>query len=238
MTQEFAAVAGVILPGIFAVENQRQCQRAARVHAFDDNADAPIEVLGGVGGVHAAIDEADQIGKIMISKDAGDFASAETDAQRRVEAIGIRRNPFAVAAKADIQGATENAFIAREPAEAEFGGDGERLVGNRSLRRPQPHGRRSEKPFVIRAGADELLAGIFGVAERGAGQRGSGIGLPRDIRIAKQRQNRMVKRRGGDFDLSGVARAAIFRQDARQKLDLLGAQRLLFRFRKIASFLR
>ena len=60
LAQKFAAIAGVILPGIFAVENQRQSQRAARVHAFGDGADTAVEVLGGGDSVHAAVNEADQ----------------------------------------------------------------------------------------------------------------------------------------------------------------------------------
>src|SRR4029077_20933433 len=69
LAQKFAAVAGVILPGIFAIENQRQRQRDARLDAFGDRARAAVEVLRGGGRVHAAVYEADQIVKIMIAKD-------------------------------------------------------------------------------------------------------------------------------------------------------------------------
>ncbi len=158
--------------------------------------------------------------------------------QRRVKAIGIRGNALAIAAESDIQSAAEHAFVAAEPAEAEFGGDGKRFVRNRSFRRPQADGRRAEKPLVIGARPNELFAGVFGMAKRGAGQRRSGIGLPRDVRIAKQRQNRMIKRRGGDFDLSRVTRAAIFGQNASKQFELLGAQGLLVRFGEVASLLR
>ncbi len=176
LAQKFAAVAGVILPGIFAVENQRQGQRAARVHAFGDGADAAVEVFGGRARVHAAVNEADQIGKIMIAKDAGDFAFAETYSQRRVQAIGIRGHAFAVAAETDIQRAAEHAFVAREPAKAQFGGDGKRVVRDRAFRRPEADGRRAKEALVIGPRANELLAGVFRMAERGAWQRRSGIG--------------------------------------------------------------
>ena len=62
--------------------------------------------------------------------------------------------------------------------------------------------------------------------------------MPRDIGIAEQRQNRMIKRRRGDFDLPGVLRAAIFGQNARQQLELFLAQSFLVGFGVVAAFLR
>src|ERR1700730_9484906 len=66
--QEFAAITRVILPRIFAVEKEADGQRLLAGHAFAKKAQATVEVGGSGFGVHTAVNETDQIGKMVIAK--------------------------------------------------------------------------------------------------------------------------------------------------------------------------
>ena len=59
---------------------------------------------------------------------------------------------------------------------------------------------------MIRASTLQLIAGIFGAAVGAARKRRGGIGHARNIGIADQRKNRMIKRSGADFDLATLGR--------------------------------
>ena len=174
----------------------------------------------------------------MIAEESDHFPSAHAHAQRRVESVGIVRHAVAVAAESNTQRPAEDAFIGRKPVEPQVRRERKRFVGNRSLRRPQPVRRPSENAFVVAARAYELLAGVFRMAEWGRGQRRARIGHARDVRVAKQRKNGVVKRRGGDFDLSRGSGLPVFGQDPPEQLDLLIAQLLLVLLREIGSLSR
>src|SRR6266446_509291 len=66
--QEFAAVAGVILPGIFAVEKQADGQRLLARDAFAEKTQTSVQVGGSGFAGHAAVDEADQVREMVVAK--------------------------------------------------------------------------------------------------------------------------------------------------------------------------
>src|SRR6266446_6774906 len=66
--QEFAAVAGVIFPGIFAVEKQADGQRLLARDAFAEKTQTSVQVGGSGFAVHAAVDEADQVREMVVAK--------------------------------------------------------------------------------------------------------------------------------------------------------------------------
>ena len=127
----------------------------------------------------------------------------------------------------DAQRAPQHAFIRGKPLEPQFGRDGKRFIGNGSLRGPQPVRRFSENSLVVAARPRELFASIFRMAERGRGQRRSGIRDARDVGVAQQRKNGVIKRRRRNFDLPRGSRFPVFGQHAPEKLDLLFAKLLL-----------
>ena len=62
LAQEWPAVPVVIFPGVFAVQDDRnQRVAAARENAVAVLPDAEQEIVGGCAGVHAGIDEADEV---------------------------------------------------------------------------------------------------------------------------------------------------------------------------------
>ena len=124
--------------------------------------------------------------------------------------------------------------FASRPGEPGLSRQRERLIGNRTFRRPQTDRRDAELLQTVSAGAIQLLARIAGIREA-AGQRHSLARYAADIRIADQRQNRMIKRRGGDFDLPSSREVAINRQHARKRFRLLARNHRLIRPRKIAA---
>ena len=74
---------------------------------------------------------------------------------------------------------------------------------------------------MVAARAEELFAGIFRMAEGGSGERGPGIRDARDVRVAQQRKDGVVKRRRRNFDLPRSRRFPVFGQDAPKEFDLL-----------------
>src|SRR5258708_16106623 len=83
MAQEFAPIAGVILPSIFAVEKQTDGQRLLARHAFAEKTQAAVQVRGGGFAIHAAVDEADEVREMVIAEQSGDGTS------RQLHTIGI-----------------------------------------------------------------------------------------------------------------------------------------------------
>jgi len=168
-------------------------------------------LLVGSGGfaVHAAVDETDEVREVVVAEKAGDGAVGQLDAIGLVQTLGIGGQAAGVSKKSDIEGAAEHAFIGAEPLKAFLHSNSERLIGHGAFRWPQAGGLGAEDAFVIFAGAAQLLPCIIRLTKRAARQRRSGIGHARDIRIAEQRQNGVIKRRGADFDLPALRRFAI-----------------------------
>src|SRR5580693_8967325 len=119
-----------------------------------------MQIFRGGHGAHAAVNETDEIGKHVIAKKSYDFFSVSQNPQRRIHAVGIFRNSAAVTAKSASERAAQNAFVGAEPLKTLLGRQIERLIGNRTFRRPQSGRRAAKKFFMIVARATQLFGGI------------------------------------------------------------------------------
>ena len=171
----------------------------------------------------------------MVAEKSNHLPAAHANTQRRVEFVRIGRHAGAVAAKSRAQRVPEHAFVGGKPLESEFGCDRQRFLGNRPFRRPQSVRRFPEHSLVVAARAHELLAGVFRMAKRGHGQRGSHVGHARDVGIAQQRKDGVIERRGRNFNLPGGSGSPVFGQHAPQKFDLFLAKLLLVLLGKVNS---
>jgi hypothetical protein len=133
------------------------------------------------------------------------------------------------------QRAPQHSAVAGCPAVAHFGGDAEGLVGNGTLRGPQAHRRHAELALHVLAGHRQLLVGVFRIAKRRR-QRDAGMRHRGDVGVAQQRQDRVIVRRCGDFDLPGSGHLAIDRDHLAQDLQLFASHQPLVVERVIEAF--
>src|SRR5579859_1074522 len=137
----------------------------------------------------------------MVAEKSMDFPAANPEFPRGIQLMRIFGEASVIAPESDVARSSKNAFIRGKPAETQLRGDIQSLVGNRTFRRPQPRRLLSEDVLVIPAGANQLLLRVFGKPERRHERRRIRIRDARDLRIAQQRQYRMVEGRGRNFDL-------------------------------------
>ena len=91
---------------------------------------------------------------------------------------------------------------------------------------------------MIAACSNQLFARIFRMSKCGHWQRRVGIRDARDVRVAQQWKNGMIKRRRGNFNLPGLRSLPVFWQHASKQLNLLVAQLHLVLLRKIHTLAR
>src|SRR6266481_1102539 len=202
--EEGTAGARIVFPGVFAVQEKTNGERLIALDGFAEVSHAIVKIGGGRFGFHAAVDKADEIGKMVIAEEAGNAVRSDLDLPRFVETIGVGRDAVGVAEKSDVEGTAEDTFIGTEPAEAFLGGDGKCLVGDGAFRGPQASRLGAKNALVILAGELQLFAGVFGTAIGATRERSAGIGDARDIGIADQWKDGVVERRGTDFDLAAL----------------------------------
>src|SRR5712672_769232 len=141
---------------------------------------------------------------MVVAEEAGDGAVRQIHAVGLVQTLGVGGQAAGVSKKSYVERAAEHTFVGAEPLKAFLHSNGERLIGHGAFRWPQTRGLGAEDAFVIFASAAQLLSRIVGLTKCAARQRRSWIGHARDIRITKQRQNGVIKRRGADFDLPAL----------------------------------
>src|SRR5258708_27195495 len=163
--------------------------------ALSDGSDSVVQALRSGLGIHAAVNEAHEIREVVVSKKSNHFAPADTHAQWRIKFVSVGRHTGAVAPKSHSKRVPENSLVRSEPFESEFGRDRQGLLGNRTLRRPQSIWSTPEYSLMIPARAYELLACILRMAKRRHRQRRPRIGDTRNVAIAQQWKDRMIKRR-------------------------------------------
>src|SRR5579884_11046 len=161
---------------------------------------------------------------MMVTKQPGDAAPAELDMPGFVEAIRIGRQTGSIAEESNVQSPAQDAFVRAKPLEAFLNRYRKSFIGNRTFRRPKARGLDPEDPLMVFAGAPELLSGILRMTKSSARKRRRGIRHAGDVRIAKQRKNGMVERRGAELDLAAGCRLAINRQNHAKKLELFFLQ--------------
>src|ERR1700676_2225737 len=97
---------------------------------------------------------------------------------------------------------------------------------------------RAENALVVIAGAPQLFAGIFGMTVGAAWERRARISHTRDIRIADQRKDGMVKRRSAYLYLACLCHCAILGQNQTEQLQLLRLESSFVFFRELFPFVR
>src|SRR4029077_85737 len=133
LAQEFAPVTGIVFPGIFTIEKERDRQWLGALHALSERTQTTVQILRRGLSVHSAVDETDQVGKMVIPEETRDCLPGELYAPRFVEFLRIRGNAAGVAKKSDVERSSEHAFVGAEPLEAFLRSEGERLIGYRTL---------------------------------------------------------------------------------------------------------
>src|SRR5688500_1557003 len=92
----------------------------------------------------------------------------------------------------------------------------------------------AEQALVAATRTRELLRGIFGAAERWSWHAGARMSFQINVRVAQQRKNWMVKRRGRQLDLTPGRSLAVLRNYPSQNLELHISQLGLVGFRERA----
>ena len=122
--------------------------------------------------------------------------------------------------------------IQRKPASA---ASGDHRVRHRPFGGPEPRGRPAEQALVARTRARELLGGVLGMPERPARHRRLRMRAQVDVRVAQQRQDRVVERRGRQLHLAALLRRAVGRNHAPEDLELDRPEDELVVFAEVAS---
>ena len=218
----------IVFPRVLAIEDDgHQGIAAGGQDAGAVLADAVQEIGGGMRGLHLGIDEADQVAHEMIAEDQPHGAALLAPLVGTVQAFHRH---------GALLGAVEHAAIGGGPFETQFAGQSEDFVRNRALGGPETDRRDTEVLLDVFARQFELAARVAGIAEARR-QRHVGVRHAGDVGIAEQRQDGMVVRRGGNFDLAGSGEPGVLRQHAADNLALLFAHAALVIQGEIAAAL-
>ena len=216
--EERPAVALVMLPGVFPVENDRhECVAAQGVDAAGVVANAIEEVRGGLGGLHARVDKADEVAQEVV---------AEEEPHRLPVLIPDPRAAGFVDPRSMAERGTEHAVVAGHPLDAALGRDSDGFVGDRAFRGPHAGGAEAEAGLGVVERGLNLVAGVLGIAEA-ARQRHVGMGDGSDIGIAQQRQDGVVERRDRNLDLAALGEAGVSGHHEAADFGLLAAHQRL-----------
>ena len=98
-----------------------------------NEANAAMQIVSRGVGAHAAVDEACEVGNVMVAEKAAHLTAVAAQTPRTVERGTIFRIAACVPPEADILRAAENAFVCGEPLESQFHRDFERLIRNRTF---------------------------------------------------------------------------------------------------------
>src|SRR5258708_37026762 len=136
-----------------------------------------------------------------------------------------RQAAIAVALEKDACAAAQHAFVSGHPLDAKAVRYRQRLIGDAAFRWPHALRPHSKDLLVKVEGAHQLFARVFGMAKtilrqgQARRRRRSGIG------VTDQGKNRMIKRRGRDFDRSFLRGLGIGGEDLGPEDALSGAYR-------------
>ena len=194
--QEFAPGFGVILPGVFAIEDDGNHGIVAFIqHRLRRPLDVLDEVLRRFLRGHAGVHKSDQVRDGVIAEQqvhAGGTVFVAIDGVKLLSQM-VCEKPISVAREKQARASSQNAFVGRHPAHAQAVGDGDRLVGDAAFRRPHPMGANAKDLFVQVEPARDLVPRIFRVAEAVLRQGQAGTGDGPHIGVTEQGQNGMVK---------------------------------------------
>ena len=153
----------------------------------------------------------------MVPERARDARAAGADDVRRVEAFGLLDLPAAVARESDPERSRQDQLVGRHPLKTGAGDERNDGVGDRSFRRPQTGRAMAEQPLVAGRRPGQLLRRIVGTHESLPRHPRVGMGSEVDVGVAQERQDRVVERRGRQFDAPCRRQLAVSRNDAIQQ---------------------
>ena len=187
--EEVVAVVGIVLPGIFTVENDADHRRLAFRGGIEDGFKLQDEMLGGVAAVPFGIVEADQVREPLIAEEQRQSGSL-LHLPGMVGGMRIRN-------AAGDEAVFQHAFAAGNPATAGRGQVFYEILGDGAFGGPHADRRRAETSGVaasrgVDVGDDATASSRVG---RGEGQRGVGQAFTRDAEVEQQRRQRMRLRR-------------------------------------------
>jgi hypothetical protein len=102
------------------------------------------------------------------------------------------------------------------------------LLGDRTLGRPHAGRARPEELLVVGQRALNLHPGVLGVDEPARGQMDVRRGDLRQVRVVEQRHDRVVERRGREFDPSLARKLPVLGDDEGHDLALFPDEKPLF----------
>ncbi len=143
----------------------------------------------------------------------------------------------AVAREVEVERAAKHTFVGRHPLHTGARCQLQRFFRDAAFRRPQALRTHTEKLLVRIERTLDLQRGIVGMLETPRRQRQSRRRLRARIRIAEQRQNRMIERRCRKLDRSALRRLCIRGQNLRQHLALFRDDQLLILAREVFALL-
>ncbi len=101
--QKITAVARVILPSIFTVKEQTDCQRSIARNTFAQKTKPSVQIGGSGLRIHAAIDERNEVREMVVAEKPGDALHTDRELPRPIESFRIRRQSTCLPKKTDIQ---------------------------------------------------------------------------------------------------------------------------------------
>ena len=130
----------------------------------------------------------------------------------------------------------QDVFIRGDPSDTAVGNDLQRLVADRSFRRPHAGGCEAEDLLEIVDAAPDLGTGVFRMAEDGRRQRDARHGGLGASDIAQKRQDWMVVWGDGQLHAPRLVQALVARDDGLQQFLLRGKQQLLVGYGEVFPF--
>src|SRR5271157_5716407 len=97
-----------------------------------------VQVGSGGLGVHAGVDEPNQVGKLMVAEEEGDGLSPCRQGMRAIEFFPPLHGAIATPVESQLLGPSQNAFVGCRPDKALLGGQCQNFVRYTSFAGPQP----------------------------------------------------------------------------------------------------
>ena len=117
--QEFPAVPRIVFPRVFAIQNQAHRRGSPIRLPIADRANPPMQIFRRRFRSHAAVDEPDQVRKIVVAKEPSISVSA-LKPPRRVQFRAILRIARGVAPESDVARAPQHPFVGGKPLKPQF----------------------------------------------------------------------------------------------------------------------
>ena len=226
-SQELNASIREVLPAVLAVQDDRDECRSSRVvwcRREANRVDLAQQIVGRMLRVGPLILKANQVAERMIAEDDLHRTALFFESPGSIEHLGIAQVSAAIARDPAVRGRGKNLFIRGDPFDPLIGDGRDHFLRDRSLGRPHPDGVRSEQlameldPFL------ELRDGVLAVRVQKLGQHATGHRLPRTALVPQERQDRVIERRGRQFDLAALHQFPMERNDLSQHIELLVEQ--------------